>query len=418
MSPAPRKGLSESMQVAEATTGGRGKPLLTLEEYRRAITPAAQPSSQAATRAPSNPPPAPSSRSQSASSARRERHTDPFFAKIDPTDVTYKPARSVVSAQLVPPAQICVRRNAYGVLDSYTEEVTLFHLRQFAERSSSVSEIGTSVVPDWHKEPLKVTKEPPKAWRKDPPAYLASRPTPRSLHIRQSFVETQRKKAERPQPTPKIQESVEDSLLYGPPVQPPALAVVSARAVTQPAALSPTAAPQANNTSREPPAPRHAAGSPPGSDRRFIAPAFSPQRNDGWNGGEELGARSGDVEVSPPTPAALRARQVRPAATSAIGDMVIPSMRFARPDLFQGLNRQIDEPSPSRHTPAAILEHLELQLQRRSDIPSRPPPPEPHVMRTVPAQPRLDGADSVHDAAENAKALLAQLTSRPRYPVR
>jgi hypothetical protein len=397
--------------------GEAGTAPLTLEEYRRAITRAAPGPPQSHTRIPAQAPPAPSSRSQSAnSSARRDRHADPFAAKIDPLNVTFKTARSVVSSQRAPPSQICVRRNAYGALDSYTEEVTLFHLRQYAQRSTSASETAGGSAPDWHREPLQPTREPRKVWRKEAPTYLASRPAPRSLHIRQNYVENQRKKP--PQRVePKVRESVEDSLLYGLPAPPAALLTPQPANQREPqgTALVGVSDRHGEFVLAAPPPLSHppVLGSPVMQERRMVAPPMSPvQQGSSWIRPTDVPA---DVEVSPPTPAALRAQQIALERNA----LLIPSMRFARPDLFQGHGsggERESAPVPQR-APEAIIEHLEMQLNsaRTDGLPSRPPPPEPRT-RVVPTQPRLDGAESIHDAAENARALLAQLTSRTRFP--
>ncbi|CUI15613.1 Hypothetical protein, putative [Bodo saltans] len=117
---------------------------------------------------------------------------------IDPMDVEYRPARSVVRQyREQEPSQYFLRKNVYGAVDQYTDQAASTYQRQASstprDRSSGVvsrSINKSSVVP------LRPYKEPRAVWREAPMTPQYDFPTPRSTTLRNQHIAQRRRALE------------------------------------------------------------------------------------------------------------------------------------------------------------------------------------------------------------------------------
>lgn len=126
---------------------------------------------------------------------------------IDPMDVEYRPARSVVRQYRdQQPSPYFLRKNVYGSMDQYTDQAASTFQRQgtsSAPPSASASrEARPAATPSSSargtspagQASLRPYKEPRAVWREAPTAAHYDFPTPRSTTLRNQFIAQRRKK--------------------------------------------------------------------------------------------------------------------------------------------------------------------------------------------------------------------------------
>jgi hypothetical protein len=131
---------------------------------------------------------------------------------IDPMDVEYRPARSVVRQyREQEPSPYFVRKNVYGSVDQYTDHAASTHQRQgessLRDRSSSQQRevVVSRPINKSSVIPLRPYKEPRAVWREAPAVGQYDFPTPRSTTLRNQHI-AQRRRA---------LEAAPDDALYG-----------------------------------------------------------------------------------------------------------------------------------------------------------------------------------------------------------
>lgn len=121
-------------------------------------------------------------RSNSVSGPLVTQHATPIHIpnkRFDPMDVQLRPARSIVKQYMKAPAPFFVRKNKFGTLDGYSDQV--------AVAAYSASSSPPRNLP-WAESPLMDTKPKAAVWRRDVSSKYVEFPTPRSTLLRQSFI--------------------------------------------------------------------------------------------------------------------------------------------------------------------------------------------------------------------------------------